>query len=63
MWLISVNLSLLICIMRGEQGNFYDGGLRDCASRLESGVFGKARAGFEWKMTNAILMTNMGMSD
>lgn len=49
--------------MRGEQGNFYDGGLRDCASRLESGVFGKARAGFEWKMTNAILMTNMGMSD
>lgn len=48
--------------MRGEQGDFYDQGVRDC-SGLESGVFGKGRAEFERKMTNAILMTNLGMGD
>lgn len=31
--------------------------------RLDSGVFGKARAEFDWKMTNAIFMANLGMGD
>lgn len=48
--------------MRDEPADFYDQGLRD-SSRQESRAFGRAGAEFEWKMTDAVLMTDLGMGD
>lgn len=59
---MSVSLSLLTCIMRGEEGDFCGGALGDYASRLEGRVLVKAGTEFEWKMTNTILMTT-GVGD